>query len=93
MVSDKLTVINKGQLIAQGTVEEIKNLVEEKFRVVVEGDTRRLEKFINNHPSVNFRSRRVIYVNNGDEAIELVRKVLKIGLKWKQCPLRLKMHL
>ena len=89
MVSDRLAIINKGQLVAQGTVEEIKSLVEEKFRVVVDGDPRFLEKFANNHSSMNFGSKRVIYVDNGDEAIELVKKALKSGLKAEAAPITL----
>ncbi|MEM3578795.1 MAG: ABC transporter ATP-binding protein [Candidatus Bathyarchaeia archaeon] len=81
MVSDRLAIINNGQLIAQGTVDEIKNLAGEKFRVVVEGSPKLLERFANNHSSVSFGSKRVIYVNDGDEAIELVRKAIKSGLK------------
>lgn len=89
MVSDRLAIINRGQLIAQGTVEEIKNLAEEKFRVVVEGSPKLLEKFANNHSSASFGSKRVIYVDNGDEAIELVRKALKSGLKAEAAPITL----
>ncbi|MBS7608533.1 ABC transporter ATP-binding protein [Candidatus Bathyarchaeota archaeon] len=89
MVSDRLAIINKGQLVAQGTVEEIKSLAEEKFRVVVEGSPNLLEKFANNYSSVSFGSKRVIYVNSGDEAIELVRKALKSGLKAEAAPITL----
>ena len=89
IVSDKLAIINKGELIAQGTVEEIKSLTKEKFRVMVEGNLKVLEKFSNNHSSVSFGSKRVIYVDNGDEAIELVRKALKNGLKAEASPITL----
>ncbi|MEM3580503.1 MAG: ABC transporter ATP-binding protein [Candidatus Bathyarchaeia archaeon] len=89
MVSDRLAIINKGQLIVQGTVEEIKNLAEEKFRVVVEGSPKFLEKFANNHSSVSFGSKRVIYVDDRDEAIELVGKALKSGLKAEAAPITL----
>jgi ABC-2 type transport system ATP-binding protein len=89
IVSDRLAIINKGELIAQGTVEEIKSLTKEKFRVMVEGNLKVLEKFSNNHSSVSFGSKRVIYVDNGDEAIELVRKALKNGLKAEASPITL----
>ncbi|MEM0058530.1 MAG: ABC transporter ATP-binding protein [Candidatus Bathyarchaeia archaeon] len=89
MVSDRLAIINRGQLIAQGKVEEIKNLAEEKFRVVVEGSPKLLEKIANNHSSASFGSKRVIYVDDGDEAIELVGKALKSGLKAEAAPITL----
>ena len=38
MISDRLAIVNKGEVIAQGTVEEIKALSKERFRVVVEGN-------------------------------------------------------
>jgi len=89
IISDRLAIINKGELIAQGAVEKIKSLTKEKFRVMVEGSHKVLEKFTNNHSSVRFGSKRVIYVDNGDEAIELVRKALKNGLKAEASPITL----
>lgn len=89
MVSDRLAIIHKGELIAQGTAEEIKSLTKEKFRVVVEGNLKSLEKFINNYPSTSFGNKRIIYINSGDEAIELVRKALKNGLKAEASPVTL----
>jgi len=89
MVSDKLAIIHKGELMAQGSVEEIKGLAKEKFRVVVEGSLKTLEGYVNNNSSVSFGSKRIIYVEDGDEAIELVRKALKNGLKAEASPITL----
>ncbi|MEM1581858.1 MAG: ABC transporter ATP-binding protein [candidate division WOR-3 bacterium] len=89
MVSDRLAIINNGNLIAQGTIEEIKNLVKEKFRVVIEGKPQVLQKFVSNYSSVSFGSKRVFYVYNGDEAIELIGKALKNGLKAEVSPITL----
>jgi ABC-type multidrug transport system ATPase subunit len=84
-----LAIIHKGELMAQGSVEEIKGLVKERFRVVVEGSLKALEKYINNNSSVSFGNRRIIYVGDGDEAIELVRKALENGLKAEASPITL----
>ena len=89
MVSDRLAIIHKGELMAQGSAEEIKGLVKERFRVVVEGSLKALEKYINNNSSVSFGNRRIIYVGDGDEAIELVRKALENGLKAEASPITL----
>jgi len=89
MVSDRLAIIHKGELMAQGSVEEIKGLVKERFRVVVEGSLKALEKYINNNSSVSFGNRRIIYVGDGDEAIELVRKAIENGLKAEASPITL----
>ena len=89
MVSDKLAIIHKGELMAQGSVEEIKGLAKEKFRVVVEGNLKTLEGYVSNNSSVSFGSKRIIYVEDGDEAIELVRKALKKGLKAEASPITL----
>jgi ABC-2 type transport system ATP-binding protein len=89
MVSDKLAIIHKGELMAQGSVEEIKGLAKEKFRVVVEGSLKALEGYVSNNSSVSFGSKRIIYVEDGDEAIELVRKALKKGLKAEASPITL----
>jgi ABC-2 type transport system ATP-binding protein len=89
MVSDKLAIIHKGELMAQGSVEEIKGLAKEKFRVVVEGSLKALEGYVSNNSSVSFGSKRIIYVEDGDEAIELVRKALEKGLKAEASPITL----
>jgi ABC-2 type transport system ATP-binding protein len=89
MVSDRLAIINKGELVAQGTVEEIKGMAKEKFRVVVEGSSKVLEKLANANTSVSFGNRKIIYVKDGDEAIELVKKALKNGLKAEASPITL----
>jgi ABC-2 type transport system ATP-binding protein len=89
MVSDRLAIINKGELVAQGTVEEIKGMAKEKFRVVVEGSSKVLEKLANTNTSVSFGNRKIIYVKDGDEAIELVKKALKNGLKAEASPITL----
>jgi ABC-2 type transport system ATP-binding protein len=89
MVSDKLAIIHKGELMAQGSVEEIKGLAKEKFRVVVEGNLKTLEGYVSNNSSVSFGSKRIIYVEDGDEAIELIRKALKKGLKAEASPITL----
>ncbi len=89
MVSDRLAIISKGELICQGTVEEIKSSVKEKFRVVVEGNLNSLDKMFNSNSSVRFGNKRIIYVKDGDEAIELVRKSLKAGLKAEASPITL----
>ncbi|MEM2947004.1 MAG: ABC transporter ATP-binding protein, partial [Candidatus Bathyarchaeia archaeon] len=89
MVSDRLAIINRGELIAQGAVEEIKGLTKERFRVVVEGNFEALENFVDIHSTVAFGSKRVIYVNNGEEAIEFVRKALKNGLRAEASPITL----
>jgi len=89
MVSDKLAIIHKGELMAQGSVEEIKGLAKEKFRVVVEGSLKTLEGYVSNNSSVSFGSKRIIYVEDGDEAIELIRKALKKGLKAEASPITL----
>lgn len=89
MVSDRLAIINNGNLIAQGTIEEIKNLIKEKFRVTVEGKPQVLQKFVSNYSSVSFGSKRVFYVQNGDEAIELIGKAIRNGLKAEASPITL----
>ncbi|MEM3770499.1 MAG: ABC transporter ATP-binding protein [Candidatus Bathyarchaeia archaeon] len=89
MVSDRLAIIHKGELMAQGSAEEIKGLVNEKFRVVVEGDVKTIKEHFYNNSSASFGNKTIIYVADGDEAIELVRKALKSGLKAEASPITL----
>jgi ABC-2 type transport system ATP-binding protein len=86
MVSDRLAIINKGNVVANGSLEEIKRLAKERFRVVVSG---KLNSLSANYEVVTLGDKHIIYVNGEDEALELVRKVLKKGLKAEAAPITL----
>jgi ABC-type multidrug transport system ATPase subunit len=81
MISDRLAIIDKGKVIAKGSLEEIKGLAKEKFRVVVEGNSKDMQLLQNNDRIVKFGDKQIIYLKDEDEAIELVKKALKKGLK------------
>jgi len=89
MVSDRLAIIHKGVVIAEGIPDEIKHLAKERFRVVLEGDVKCLGLQENNNRIVKFGSKYVIYAKDEDEAIELVGKALKKGLKAETAPVTL----
>jgi ABC-2 type transport system ATP-binding protein len=80
MLSDRLAIINKGNVIAEGSLEEVKGLAKEKFRVVVEGNLHDLTLKNHNHVS-KFGNKQIIYVGDEDEGLELVRTALKRGLR------------
>ena len=80
MLSDRLAIINKGNVIAEGSLDEVKGLAKEKFRVVVEGNLRDLTLKNQNHVS-KFGNKQIIYVGDEDEGLELVRTALKKGLR------------
>jgi ABC-2 type transport system ATP-binding protein len=80
MLSDRLAIINKGNVIAEGSLEEVKGLAKEKFRVVVEGNLQDLTLKNHNHVS-KFGNKQIIYVGDEDEGLELVRTALKKGLR------------
>ncbi|MGQ9530576.1 MAG: ABC transporter ATP-binding protein [Candidatus Bathycorpusculaceae bacterium] len=89
MVSDRLAIIHKGVVVAEGTPEQIKNLAKEKFRVVIEGNLKDLGLPEKSNHTVRFGSKHIIYVKDEDEAIELVRKAIKKGLKAETAPVTL----
>ncbi|MDI6904688.1 MAG: ABC transporter ATP-binding protein [Candidatus Bathyarchaeia archaeon] len=81
MVSDRLAIIHEGTVIAEGTPEQIKRLVKEKFRVVVDGNLNSLGLVENNNRVVKFGSKWIIYIKDEDEALEIVGTALKKGLR------------
>jgi ABC-2 type transport system ATP-binding protein len=81
MVSDRLVIIHKGVVVAEGTPDQIKRLTKEKFRVVIEGNLNNLSLPEKSNHVVKFGSKYIIYVKDENEAIELVGKALKKGLK------------
>jgi ABC-2 type transport system ATP-binding protein len=86
MVSDRLAIINKGDVVANGSPEEIKRLARERFRVVVRGKINSLSA---NYDVVALGDKQIIYLDDEDEALELVRAVLKEGLKAEAAPITL----
>jgi ABC-2 type transport system ATP-binding protein len=89
MVSDKLAIIHKGSVVAEGAPDKIKRLTKERFRVVVEGNLKSLGLQENNNHIVKFGSKHIIYVENEDTALELIGKALKKGLKAEIAPITL----
>jgi ABC-2 type transport system ATP-binding protein len=89
MISDRLAIINKGKVVAEGTPEEVKGLAKEKLRVVVEGNSKDTKLLQNNNRVVKFGGKQIIYLKDENEAIELVKTALKKGLKAEIAPVTL----
>jgi len=86
MVSDRLAIINKGNVIATGRLDEIKALIQEKYRVVVEGEFERLSDF---GEVAKLGDRNIIYVKTQNEALELLKTTLKMNLRAEASPVTL----
>jgi ABC-2 type transport system ATP-binding protein len=81
MVSDRLMIIHKGLMIAQGTPDQIRQRITDKYRIVVEGDLGDLELVKSHNHTVTFGNRHIVYVRDEGEALQLVDKALRKGLK------------
>jgi ABC-2 type transport system ATP-binding protein len=69
MVSDRLAIISKGKVIAEGKPNEIKNLVKERYRVVIEGDFDGLSEY---GEVMNIGDKHIVYVKSEDVFVKLV---------------------
>jgi ABC-type multidrug transport system ATPase subunit len=86
MVSDRLAIVDKGTVIANGRLDEIKSLVREKYRVVVEG---KFEKLSDYGEVAKLGDRNIVYVKTQEEAIELLKATLKMHLRAEASPVTL----
>jgi ABC-2 type transport system ATP-binding protein len=86
MVSDRLAIVNKGNIVACGRPDEIKGLVKERFRVVVNGDFKQLSSF---GEVAKLGDRNIVYVKTQDEAIDLLKASLKMNLRAEASPVTL----
>jgi ABC-2 type transport system ATP-binding protein len=86
MVSDRLAIINKGKVIAEGKPEEVKRLAKEKYRVVVEGQFNNLSEY---GEVVSLGDRHIVYVKSENAALELLKDTLKRGLRAEASPVTL----
>jgi ABC-2 type transport system ATP-binding protein len=85
MVSDRLAIVNKGSVVACGRPDEIKELVRERFRVVINGDFKQLSSF----EVAKLGDRSIVYVKTQDEAIELLKASLKMNMRAETSPVTL----
>jgi len=86
MVSDRLAIINPGELITVGTTAEIKAMVPFKFRVIAP------ESAIDqsSYPEVTkIGDRLVVYLKSYEEAILIVSEMLKKGVNAEASPVTL----
>ncbi len=86
MVSDRLAIINKGELIIVGTTSEIKKKVPFRYRVIVPESEIDKSKFTE---MTKIGDRLVIYLKTDEEAIELVRDMLRKGVQAEAAPVTL----
>jgi len=86
MVSDRLAIVNKGSVVACGSPEEIKALVKEKFRVVINGDFKQLSNY---SETARMGDRNIVYLKTQEEAIDLLRTSLKMNLRAETSPVTL----
>ncbi|MDD4308130.1 MAG: ABC transporter ATP-binding protein [Thermoplasmata archaeon] len=86
MVSDRLAIMSKGQLITIGTTAEIKKKVPFRYRVIVPEEEIDKSKF---SEITKIGDRLVIYLKTDEEAIELVRDMIKKGVQAEAAPVTL----
>lgn len=86
MVSDRLAIINKGEVIANGRLDEIKGLTQEKYRVVVGG---KFEKLSDYGDVAKLGDRNIVYVKTQNEALELLKETLKMNMRAEASPVTL----
>jgi ABC-2 type transport system ATP-binding protein len=79
ILSDRLAIIDRGSVIAEGTPEEIRNLAKEKFRVVIEGDLHGLD--LRGNSRTKLGNKEIVHVADEDAALELVGTALKKGVR------------
>jgi ABC-2 type transport system ATP-binding protein len=86
MISDRLAILNKGSVIACGRLDEIKGLVKERYRVVIDGDF----KHVPGHTEiVRLGDRNIAYLQTQDEAVDLLKATLEMNLRAEYSPVTL----
>ncbi len=86
MISDRLAIVDKGNVVACGRLDEIKSLVKEKFRVVINGEFKNLPSY---GETAKLGDRNIVYLKSQDEAIDLLKESLKMNLRAEASPVTL----
>jgi ABC-2 type transport system ATP-binding protein len=86
MVSDRVAIISKGDLITVGTPDEIKKSTPYRYRVIAPESA--IDKA--RYPEITkIGDRAVVYLEDDEEAIEMVRDMLKKGVHAEASPVTL----
>jgi ABC-type multidrug transport system ATPase subunit len=86
MVSDRLAIMNKGSVVACGRPDEIKSLVKERFRVVMNGSVKQLSSY---GEVAKLGDRSIVYLQSQDEVIDLLKHALELNLRAEASPVTL----
>ncbi len=86
MISDRIAIINKGELVATGTVPDIRRMVQERYRVVL--NTSVGDGYLNTK-TFTIGDRRIAYFVNSEEALELVSQLVEAGHEADVAPVSL----
>jgi ABC-2 type transport system ATP-binding protein len=86
MISDRLSIVNKGSVVACGRPDEIKALVKERFRVVINGEFKQLSGY---GETARLGDRNIVYLKTQDEVIDLLTDSLKMNLRAEASPVTL----
>jgi len=86
MISDRLAIINKGSVVVCGRPDEIKTLMKERFRVVINGEFRQLSDY---GEIAKLGDRNIVYLKTQEEVIDLLKDSLKMNLRAEASPVTL----
>jgi len=79
MASERLGIINSGQMVAEGSPEEIRGSMKKRYRVVISGGF--LETLKSDNDYVKIGGKCIAYAYDEDEATQIMREALKKGLQ------------
>ncbi len=85
VISDKLAIVDRGQIVAQGRPDEVRALVNQKYRVVIEGEF----DCSSYQDRAEMGDRQIIYLYDQGEALSLVGEVLKTSARASAAPVTL----
>lgn len=84
-LSDRVVMLDRGKVVAQGNPQEIKSMVPSKARVVIYGDCIG-EDFQTFGETKSFGDRRIVYIGSLDEASRVLEVALRNGLRAEVSP-------
>ena len=78
-ISDRVTIIDSGRIVAEGTIEELLSIVRNGIKIHVFGDD--VGERLGNWSPRNVDGRWIINVSNEEELIDAVRDALRYGYR------------
>ena len=89
MLSDRLAIMHKGEIVAEGTPDEIRSFSEDRFRITAHGDLGNLDLSSEPNRILKLGNKSLVYYRSEKDALSFLSRALRSGVRAEIAPITL----